>query len=117
MNKEIQFQVAYSLSKLTVCLVIAFSSTDGYLQDAPYNFLTLFGTLFFTVTSFLELRKQQYITGLIGIAGLVIFQPILPIIRHGDTANQDLLLAVFIVLFIWVVHDLWLFLKANKKLN
>ena len=110
-----QFQIAYSLSKIIICLTILFSSTAGYLEDAPYNFLTLFGSVFFTAASFIELRKQQYITGLISIAGLIIFQPIKPIIRDGTTANQNLLLVVFIVLFIWAAYDVWIVLEANKK--
>lgn len=113
-----QFQIAYSLSKIIICVTIACSSTTGNITTGAYNFLTLFSTLFFAVALFLELKRQRYVTGLISVAGLIIFQPLMPVFaERGYEVNQNLLLGVFIVLFGWVAYDVWVMLIKIKKIN
>jgi len=121
MRNTIQFYIAYILSKIILCLTLLCCNTNNYISRGEYNFITLFGPVVFVTALIFELKNRNYILVLISIAGLILFQPLLPIIGewgYGSIQiNQNLFVVIIIILSLWVIYDGQILRTIIKKQN
>jgi len=107
---------------IKVGLIITLIYSNEYVTRSYINFLSLYGTLCFLVIIVLEWGSKNYYLTLLGIIGLIIYQPLYSILKNdfADGLYEINMLPIqvtAIVILAWLVIDIIRLIKYSKRNN
>ena len=120
MKNETKIKVLLFILKAAFLLILGFNVNSDSQERPVYNLISILGTILFTGVALTEFKNNRIFIASIGLAGVILFQPIMPVIKKGMSygevdVNNILEQYVCVGLLIWLLIDLGIYITVGVK--